>query len=83
MDEEMAFRLVELYLREVPHRGEKRRMTLDTIINAYLYTLSRLKRKKKELGLIEEIVEREEKEIPSEVSELLKEEKKEKRFDFE
>ena len=80
MDEEMAFRLVELYLREVPGRAEKRRMTLDTVINAYLYTLSRLKRKKKELGLIEQIVEEEEKEIPEEMEELLHEQKK--RFDF-
>lgn len=35
-------------------------MGLDTIINAYFYSLTRLKRKKEELGIFEEAVEEEE-----------------------
>ena len=59
-DEEMAFKMVELYLRDVSQRGDKRQMGLDTIINAYFYALGRLKNKGKELGLMEEAVEKEE-----------------------
>ena len=59
-DEEMAFKMVELYLRDVSQRGDKRQMGLDTIINAYFYALGRLKNKDKELGLMEEAVEKEE-----------------------
>ncbi len=59
-DEEMAYRLVDMYIREVSQRGEKRQMGLDTIINAYFYTLMRLKKKKDEMGIIEPAVEKEE-----------------------
>jgi len=59
-DEEMAYRLVDMYIREVSQRGEKRQMGLDTIINAYFYTLMRLKKKKDEMGLMEPAVEKEE-----------------------
>ncbi|MBI1973265.1 hypothetical protein HYS54_00485 [Candidatus Micrarchaeota archaeon] len=62
-DEEVAYRLVELYVREVSQRGEKRQMGLDTIINAYVYTLARLKKKRDELGLVEAAVEREEEKL--------------------
>lgn len=59
-DEEIAYKLVKLYVGEISRGGEKRRMGLDTIINAYYYTLTRLKRKKEELGLFEVAVEKEE-----------------------
>ena len=62
-DEEVAYRLVELYVREVSQRGEKRQMGLDTIINAYVYTLARLRKKREELGLVEGAVEREEEKL--------------------
>jgi hypothetical protein len=66
-DEEMAFKLVEMYVKEVSQRGEKRQMGLDTIINAYFYTLLRLKKKRQEIGLLEPIVQKEEQKIEGEV----------------
>jgi len=60
-DEEMAFKLVELYVHEISQRGEKRQMGLDTILNAYFYTLTRLKNKMKELETAEQMLEKREK----------------------
>ncbi len=62
-DEEMAFKLVQLYVSDVSRKGEKRQMGLDTIINAYFYTLLRLQKKKKEMGYLEPAVDREEEEL--------------------
>ncbi len=60
--EEMAFKIVQLYVQEVSQRGEKRQMGLDTIINAYFYTLTRLQNKKEEMQRArEELEEREKK----------------------
>lgn len=59
-DEEIAYELVDLYVREISRGGERRRMGLDTIINAYYYTLTRLRRKREELGALEEAVKKEE-----------------------
>jgi hypothetical protein len=70
-DEETAYRLVDLYVREVSQRGEKRQMGLDTIINAYFYTLTRLKKKKEELGIIEPAVEREEEKLEEGIEDLV------------
>ncbi len=69
-DEEMAYRLVDMYIREVSQRGEKRQMGLDTIINAYFYTLMRLKKKKDEMGLIEPAVEKEEERLEEGLEEI-------------
>ena len=66
-DEEMAYKLVELYVREVSQRGEKRQMGLDTIINAYFYSLLRLKKKKGEMQIIEPAVMAEEEKLEDEV----------------
>jgi hypothetical protein len=60
-DDEMAYMLVELYVKEIAERGEKKQMGLDTIINAYFYTLQRIQRKKKEMGAVAESVTDEEK----------------------
>lgn len=62
-DEEMSFKLVKLYFEEIARLGFKRSMDLDAIINAYFYTLLRLKRKKKEMGSIMVAVEDEEEEL--------------------
>ena len=75
-DEETAFKMVELYLRDVSQRGDKKQMGLDTIINAYFYALGRLKNKDKELGLMEEAVEKEEAGLSDDL-EQIKFEKKE------
>lgn len=69
-DEEMAYRLVEIYVKEVSQRGEKRQMGLDTIINAYFYTLLRLKKKREEMGIIEPVVKQEERQMEEEVEKV-------------
>jgi hypothetical protein len=69
-DEEMAYKLVDLYVREISQRGEKRQMGLDTIINAYFYTLMRLKKKKEEMGIIEPVVEQEEQKLEESIEKV-------------
>lgn len=59
-EEEIAYKLVKLYVEEVSRGGEKRRMGIDTIINAYFYTLTRLKRKGEELEHFKSAVKEEE-----------------------
>ncbi len=59
-DEEIAYRLVELYVSEISRGPERRKMGLDTIINAYYYALARLK-KKKEIAIFETALKEEEK----------------------
>lgn len=44
-DEEAAFRIVRLYFEEIARLGFKRSLTLDNMINAYFYTLKKLKNK--------------------------------------
>lgn len=46
-DEEVAFKLVSIYFEEIARLGFKRSLDLDAIINAYFYTLQRLKDKDK------------------------------------
>ncbi|MBU2476741.1 hypothetical protein KKG83_04685 [Candidatus Micrarchaeota archaeon] len=70
-DEEMAFRMVKLYFEEVARLGFKRTLDLDAIINAYFYSLARLKRKEGEMKLIKEKVLKEETELASETKEQL------------
>ncbi len=70
-DEEMAFRMVKLYFEEVARLGFKRTLDLDAIINAYFYSLARLKRKDKEMKLIEDKVLSEEAELAKENKEDL------------
>jgi hypothetical protein len=65
-DEEMAFRMVKLYFEEVARLGFKRTLDLDAIINAYFYSLARLKRKEQEIKLIKEKVLKEEAELAEE-----------------
>ncbi len=62
-DEEMAFELVELYFQQIARLGFKRKLDLDAIINAYFYTLQRLKNKEIELEAMRKLVEEEEKQI--------------------
>jgi len=59
-DEETAFKLVELYVRDVSKGHEKRQMGLDTIMNAYFYALLRIQRKSREMKALEAAVEKEE-----------------------
>lgn len=59
--EEVAFRLVELYIKNIASKGEKKQMGLDTIINAYFYTVSRLQRKSGEMQFLNQAVAQEKK----------------------
>ena len=70
-DEEVALRLVRLYLGEVARPKLKRTVDLDAVLNAYFYALRRVGNKEKELKAIEKIVEEEEKEIASESKQQL------------
>lgn len=70
-DEEMAFRMVKLYFEEIARLGFKRTLDLDAIINAYFYSLARLKRKEQEMKLIEDKVLSEEKDLAEESKEEL------------
>ena len=44
-DEEIAFKIVQTYFKEIARYGFKKQLTLDEIINAYFYSLARVKRK--------------------------------------
>jgi len=44
-DEEVSFRIVRLYFEEIARLGFKRQLDLDQILNAYFYTLSKVKNK--------------------------------------
>jgi hypothetical protein len=70
-DEEVALRMVKLYFEEVARLGFKRTLDLDAIINAYFYSLARLKRKDKEIELIKAKVLKEEIELEKETKEEL------------
>ena len=70
-DEEVAYRLVNLYFQEIARLGFKRRLDLDSIINAYLYSLEKLKNKEKELEGIKAAVLKEETKITTETKEQL------------
>lgn len=58
--DEVAFRLVELYVDQIADSQEKRRMGLDTVMNAYFYCLLRLTRKQKEMEAFDKAVTKEE-----------------------
>jgi len=44
-DEEISMRIVRLYFEEIARLGFKRSLDLDQMINAYFYTLKKLKDK--------------------------------------
>jgi len=56
-NDEMALGLVKLYVEEVARLGLKRKLDLDSIINAYLYTLARLNKKSEEMDVFDKIAE--------------------------
>lgn len=44
-DEEIAFKIIQTYFKEIARYGFKKQLTLDEIINAYFYALARVKRR--------------------------------------
>ncbi|MCD6414276.1 MAG: hypothetical protein J7L23_01455 [Candidatus Diapherotrites archaeon] len=59
--DEIAFKIVELYITQIADAQERRKMGLDTVMNAYFYALLRLTRKEKEMQAFEHAVTKEEK----------------------
>jgi|GEM_PF-928326 len=43
-DEEIAFKIVQTYFKEIARYGFKKQLTLDEIINAYFYALAKVRR---------------------------------------
>jgi len=70
-NEEVASRILRIYFREVARLGYKRRLSLDEVINAYYYTLSRLGGKEKSMEKLVEKVKEEESELKTETKEEL------------
>jgi len=70
-DEEVAARILHIYFREVARLGYKRRLSLDEVINAYYYTISKLGGKKKAMASLIEKVKEEETELRTETKEEL------------
>jgi hypothetical protein len=64
-DEEVAFRIVRLYFEEVARLGFKRTLDLDQMINAYFYTLKKLKGKDASLKALAEKIRADEKKLES------------------
>lgn len=65
-DEEVAYKIVSLYFEEIARLGIKRSLDLDAIINAYFYTLRRLKSRNKDMQAIQKLVKAEEKKLAGE-----------------
>lgn len=57
-DEEIAFKIVQTYFKEIARFGFKKQLTLDEIINAYLYSLARVKREDTELSEVAQAVKK-------------------------
>lgn len=64
-DEEVAFKIVSIYFEEIARLGFKRSLDLDSIINAYFYTLEKVKGKEQMLADMLSKVLEEEKKIPT------------------
>jgi len=72
-NEEVALGITKLYVEEVARLGLKRKFDLDSVINAYLYTLARLNKKAEDMKVFERAAEEEIEEEKSETKkELLK-----------
>lgn len=66
---EVALGLTKIYFEELLRSGVRRQMELDDLINAYVYTLSRLEKTDKEMEIMQPAVEKEEKELEKDVKE--------------
>ena len=69
--EEVAYSIIKMYFGNIARLGFKRRLDLDAVINAYLYTLKRLKELEKNDDEIEKMVEKTEAELANETKEEL------------
>jgi len=70
-DDQVAARLVAIYFKEIARLGFKRTLTLDEVINAYYYALSKLKGKDAFIKEALSKVIEEERELKTETTEEL------------
>ncbi len=56
-NEDVALGIVKVYVEEVARLGLKRKFDLDSVINAYLYTLARLNKKSEDMKVFEKAAE--------------------------
>jgi len=56
---EAAYNLLDLYVRELIERKEKKMLDLEGMVEAYLYVLGRLKSGEAEIDEIAEMIEKE------------------------
>ena len=68
---EIALGLTKIYFEELLRSGVRRQMELDDLINAYIYTRSRLEKVDKEMEIMEPIVDKNQQELEKEVKEGL------------
>ena len=54
-NEQIALGITKLYVEEVARLGLKRKFDLDSVINAYLYTLARLNKKSEDMAIFEKV----------------------------
>ncbi|MCX6801333.1 MAG: hypothetical protein NTZ73_04040 [Candidatus Diapherotrites archaeon] len=57
-EEEIAFKIIQTYFKEVARLGFKKQLTLDEIVNAYLYALARVRRQDIEMTAIADAVKK-------------------------
>ncbi len=68
-NEEISFQLVNIYFEEIARLGFKRSLDLDAIINAYFYTLEKVKKKDQVLTEMAKQVMAEEEKLRSQTKE--------------
>jgi len=61
---EVAYKLVDLYVKELTERKERRMLDLEGIVEAYLYVLSRLRTGEAELKKISKEIKKQLEENP-------------------
>ncbi|MCD6229331.1 MAG: hypothetical protein J7K00_00835 [Candidatus Diapherotrites archaeon] len=66
---EVALGLTKIYFEELLRSGVRRQMELDDLINAYVYTLSRLEKTDKEMEIMQPAIKKEETELEKDVKE--------------
>lgn len=70
-NEEVATKIVQIYFKEIARLGYKRSLKLDEVINAYYYTLSKLKSKNQIMEIVMKKVVETEKKLGTETKEEL------------
>lgn len=71
-NEEIAFRIVSIYFEEIARLGFKRSLDLDSIINAYFFTLEKIKNKDAKISeMMQKVLEEEKKLLLQQKNEII------------